>query len=260
MHKIKRILEEIVLFITDNFYSFFNSSNYSLLRKNIELKDKFEGKKLFIFFTGMSINDCDMSLFKKEYTMGVNLIMLHHKFSSLDVDLYCISSPWSTTNQHMNNWMLFNLYNNTKHDVKIILQASSHHWTKRNYSYRESNTYYTTLDSFIPGEDSPPYCALARIDKGIFSFSIGAAIEMGFKEIYMMGADYTKDPQIIGHFYSPENEVEAYTEDLLNYHKAINIFAQKRGVKIFNVLDDGFSSPVFQGMSKSEVYSLVDEM
>ena len=122
--------------------------------------------------------------------------------------------------------------------------------------YNEDNTYYFHTDTFIP-DGNPPYCGLGRLEKGSFSFSIGVAIEMGFKEIFLIGCDYAKIPQVVGHFYSPEDEEVETTDELLHFHKQIDKYAKDHGTKIFNVVDEGFESPVFEAIDKKKVANLL---
>lgn len=252
MRKIKKLIRFIFSFILDNCIAVYNSKNHSLLKKNIVLKNKFEGERVFIVMTGQSVDDFDLISLKDEYVMGVNFMMLHHNFRDIDVNFYCLPGSWNTSTQDKLNWILQNVYSNSNDDALIFIQASGYEWAKNNYHFNEKNTYFTHSDTFIPGE-TPPYCGTGDIEKGSFSFSIGVAIDMGFKEIFLVGSDYTKSPQVVGHFYSPENQIEEHTDKLLNFHQKIEDYAVANNVKIWNVLDDGFSSPIFEGVNKSEI-------
>lgn len=228
------------------------ANNQALLKKNKNLKNKFKGERLFIVMTGQSVNDFNLSNLKNEYVMGVNFMMLHHQFRDVGVNFYCLPGSWNTSTEDKLNWILSNVYSNSEDDALIFIQASAYMWAKKNHRFKEENTYFTHSDTFIPG-DSPPYCGFGRIEKGAFSFSIGVAIDMGFEEIYLVGADYTKSPQIIGHFYSPEDEIQEHSNELLDFHTKIRNYAYSKNVKIWNIINDGFSSPIFEGIKEKDI-------
>ena len=71
------------------------------------------------------------------------------------------------------------------------------------------------------------------------------------------GCDYAKIPQIVGHFYSPEDEEVETTDELLHFHKQIDKYAKDHGTKIWNVVDEGFESPVFEAIDKKKVANLL---
>ena len=128
---------------------------------------------------------------------------------------------------------------------------------------------------------------------GIIFAMIAIAMYMGFKEIFMVGNDYTLEPSLQFHFYdSPifskkltkdtamklihkiakARYVEVYKieEDEAFYkpiyvqyrpvaseHLVVKKFAESIGVKMYNVVPQGFESPVYEKISWQEVVSKV---
>lgn len=127
-----------------------------------------------------------------------------------------------------------------------------------------------------------------------FSFSIAAAAYMGFKELYLCGAGYTYKPRYEHHFYDspifsvdyPSNSLykaanaiatawessilEIRKEDtcyrpifvrdcdsVIQCHIIAKEFAKKNGIKIYNVVPDGFQSPIFEKVSWKDVVNNV---
>ena len=71
---------ELGEFFYMNISAYMNSKKYSLLEKSISLKGKYQNERLFMFFTGSSINKIKLDLFKYEYSMVTNLFVFHHQF------------------------------------------------------------------------------------------------------------------------------------------------------------------------------------
>ena len=119
------------------------------------------------------------------------------------------------------------------------------------------------------------------LDGSLFTM-IATAIYMGFKEIILIGTDFALYPQLQYHFYdSPtfdksinKEDFESCLSDLCKAHdlellsvletdthfcpkfiskdkvnvrhKITNNFAIKNNVKIFNIVSEGFESPIYE--------------
>ncbi len=256
MRRLKRIIELIFELFYLNILSLYNLKNNGLTEKNLSLKNRFEGERLFLVMTGQSVDQCDLKALRDEYVMGVNFMMLHKDFRSSGCNFYALPGSWNTFTEDKLNWILSNVYKNANDNCLVFLNSTAHHWARKNHRYIEANTFFVTHDVFCAGGEVP-YCGLGHLEKGSFSFSLGTAIELGFKEIYLIGADYCKVPQIIGHFYSPEDEIREHSQELLNMHFALDEYARHRGVKIYNVIDDGFTSPVFEAVTQSDLKTIL---
>ena len=267
MKSFKVFLEELKFFFYGNFLSYMASRNKKLLVKNKELHNKYLGEKIFIFYSGRSVNNIDFSLFKNEYVMGVNLLVLHDDFKDLDTNFYTYTGSWNYSLSKYMAWGLFEIYAALNSRAKIILNSSSYYWIN-NLNYcgivdnRENfkdNTYFINNKSFILESDYGVNCNLPKSSHGVLSRSIGIAIDMGFKEIYLVGADYSKDPINIGHFYGATNYIQDFDRDdsQLDILKGIKKFAYDNNVKIFNLIDKGFTSPFFEGITQSKLKDIL---
>lgn len=124
---------------------------------------------------------------------------------------------------------------------------------------------------------------------GSYLCSVAAAIDMGFAEIYVCGGGYSYQPRQEYHFYDQYRFPAALSErqardmaerlgarwgvelyrldrDASGYrpmfvrhvpvgvkHDALNRFAAARGVTIYNVVPEGFTSPVYKSVTRREV-------
>ena len=121
--------------------------------------------------------------------------------------------------------------------------------------------------------------------ENVVLFNIAIALYMGFKEIYLIGADYSFEPSREFHFYDEllvsktikkeialqwinkianargievykiiEDE-EYYKPTFINLSanrdrdKIVNDFTKSMGVNIHIIIPDGFSSPIYNGVS-----------
>jgi len=258
MRRLKRLLELLFKLIYYNTLALYNLKNKKLTKKNLSLKNKFEGERLFLVMTGQSVDHCDLKALRNEYVMGVNFMMLHKDFRSSGCNFYAMSSTWNSFTEQLCNWIITNVYKNANENCLVFLNSTAHNWVKKNQRYIEDNTFFVSHDAFCEGGEIP-YCGLSHKYKGSFPFSIGIAIELGFKEIYLIGADYCKTPKMIGHFYSPENEVHEQSQEYLNLQFELDEYARYKEVKIYNVVDDGFLSPVFEAVCQTDLKIILEK-
>ncbi len=248
----KRFIDELIEYFLVNLKGYKNSKDSELLNNTISLKNKYKGERLFIFFSGVSIKKINLDIFNNEYTMATNYFVLHYKFKKLNFDFYSMVASWNMKEAINYEWLTGIVYNKVKPEMKIFLHSSSHSWLSNIPSYKPEITYYV---SPLPN-GFPDYCNVQDSMKGVFTCSISLAIHMGFKEIYLVGSDYTKSPQIVGHFYDGEYVKQEPTKELLEMHTNVNEYAKKNGVKIFNIIEDDFKSPIFEGININDIYAL----
>ena len=63
----------------------------------------------------------------------------------------------------------------------------------------------------------------------------------------------------IVHFYSPEDQIAETPDELIYFHKQIEKYAQDNGTKIWNIVDEGYTSEVFQAMTRSQLSNLLKD-
>ena len=83
---------------------------------------------------------------------------------------------------------------------------------------------------------------------GVVYTMIASAIYMGFKEIYLAGADYTFYPVQSGHFY--DDWVKHDYHDVDHNHYRVKEFADQQGVAIYNITPDNLESPVYRKVGR----------
>ena len=255
------------IFFVGNLKSLLASNNKDLLKKNQQLLNIYNGKRIFIFFTGTSIRDVNFSDFKNEHVMGVNFLALHHKFKDLDADFYCFTPNWDASWSKLMAWGLAEIYEGLNSKAKLFLSASSHYWIN-NFDYFgildgnkkfKNNTYFISNKAFILNGGSNVNCNVPKSMHGVLSRSIGIAIDMGFKDIYLVGADYSKDPLRVGHFYGSTDFITSRSEEEVIINNQIMKFAKEKNVKIINVIDEGFTSPIYEGISQSKLAKILQK-
>ena len=249
--------------------------NTSSLKKNKDLKGKYNGK-VFILFTGNSAGKIDLSFLKNEYTIGVNRFFLHPQYKDLNVDFFSCIADWRYIKLWTMSWIVEMCFLKSKKSLITFLHSSASVYInddEKDYEYRDKknffdkdNIYYVQSDgSFSSDADiKEELDAPCNILNGSLYFSVGLAMYLGFKEIYLLGADNAKEPLTVGHFYDGLDEVwdkekvnacsnPNLYDEMINKQKSINLFALKNNVKLFNVIEKGFTSPVFQSVDKEEL-------
>lgn len=258
IHNYLNVLRE---FYTINRSAHKNRKNTSILKRNSELRDKYNGKRIILLFTGSSINNIDFKLLKNEYVFGCNYLVLHKDFDDLNIEFYSDLDTWSYRIHNTYSWLFRIIYAKNKPGTKIFSNASSYDFIKHFPGFRKEDNYYLGFNSSF-NDVSNVSVDIENLTNiitgGVFSSNIGISIYMGFKTIYLVGADYTKDPLIVGHFYDGERVLERASPDLVRGHEIINEFAEKRGVAIYNVVDNGFSSRTFKQIRTDEFLKILE--
>lgn len=169
-----------------------------LLKINIDLKDKYKGKRCFIFGNGPSLKSLDFSKFKDEYTFTVNLLTKHPNYEKLktsfhmyadenffykdstDAEIKEVVEAIKKINTKDNKPICF--FKNTASDflkkcgldnmlnIRYFAQGAWEQWDSRNYF---------SFDDLVPGFGT------------VVQYCICLAVYMGFSEIYLLGCDCT---------------------------------------------------------------------
>ncbi len=253
------------MFVYGNLRSFLSSRNSGLLEKNTRLHKKYKDKRIFIFFTGRSIQKVNFSAFENEYVMGTNFLALDPRFKELNAEFYCYTPKWDASWARLCAWGLHEIYDAVNTNVKLILNASSYYWINNfdflgildNRDKFKDNIYFINDTTFIPDGKSKICCGLKGEKMGVHSRSINIAIDLGFTDIYLLGSDYSKDPQRVGHFYGSTDFIEQERTQLQKEENlTIREFAKKSGVNIINVIDRDQTSFGYDSIFLDEVYSI----
>ena len=196
------------------------------LKKNIELKDKYNNKRIFILGSGSSILLYDLKVLNSEYVMTQNSFHMHKDISYVDPNIHCVV-PYYQSNKEISIWVDYIA------DMKARMPNSLFLWglnTKAlidNYheDISEKSYYIRTKYNLLTLKK-----AKVNISKTIMTIPtvltqcLTVAIYLGFKEIYLLGFDldqicHTND-QTYGRFYGmskiTETEFEKYANQRLD--------------------------------------------
>lgn len=221
----------------------FNSKN--VIKKNIKFKDVHAGERCFILGTGPSLKlltDQERESLRKETLFGVNSLYksdigreLLPKYYVLMDNLYW--EQWSSTftevsNQYKDCPPVFITDLRAKHLVECLN-------IKNPAVYIYSKKY--PVNRMSADIDGNIYAAL-----NVISYSILSAIYMGFREIYLLGCDYSAFCTAgKGHCYDDKSEIAQSNYNLAFYlrfywittefHYLIAKLAKEKGVKVVNL-------------------------
>ena len=294
----------------------------NILLQNKSLEKIHENERCFIFGNGLSVNDIDMSLLAEEYTVGSNFLNYHKDFHNLNVNYYATASPprvlknlhlkTTYTDSKINSeediqvWLEKDLLtpysvnpieyykkidSDLNSNVLVFLSNRLDKYVVKHRLFKNKQVFYLKPYSGVIEADHQRFDLTKRITlyENIVKFNIAIALYMGFKEIYLIGQDYSFEPCREFHFYDEllvsktiEKEVaiqwinkianarkievykimedeEYYKPIFVRYnmtkdkYKIANDFVESKGVKIFNIVPNGFESPIFRKVSWENV-------
>ena len=196
------------------------------LKKNIELKDKYNNKRIFILGSGSSILLYDLKVLNSEYVMTQNSFHMHKDISYVDPNIHCVV-PYYQSNKEISIWVDYIA------DMKARMPNSLFLWglntkaliDKYHEDISEKSYYIRTKYNLLTLKK-----AKVNISKTIMTIPtvltqcLTVAIYLGFKEIYLLGFDLDqichKNDQTYGRFYGmskiTETEFEKYANQRLD--------------------------------------------
>ena len=83
----RNIIHQVILYLIYR-------KNSKLLKRNKTIKNSFDGKRCFIFFTGTSVTDFDFDLIKGESVIACGMSVVHKDFKKCNVVAYFDLEPW----------------------------------------------------------------------------------------------------------------------------------------------------------------------
>lgn len=184
-----------------------------LLRRNRQFENRHAGQSCYVFGNGASLKGVDLSCFSDRISIGCNSLFLHKDFGKLDCRYYFLPAAFlfHRYRKYYGRWhrnYMGDLYREkvpAHPNVKFFTSLSN--WV----GLRADNLYYTHH-----------FCSRAwdfgqaRLD-GHFSFMqggmyamVGLAFWMGFKNMILVGCDYTFSPRHGSHFFEkgPGRKIE----------------------------------------------------
>ena len=177
------------------------------LKKNVELKDKYNNERIFILGSGSSILLYDLKVLSNECVMTQNSFHMHNDISDINPTFHCVVPYYQTDKEH-SIWIEY------IGDMKEKMPGTSFIWGLNTKALIDNHhpelikqSYYirTKYNSLTLKK------AKVNISKTIMNIPtvltqcLSVAIYLGFKEIYLLGFDldqicHTND-RTFGRFY-----------------------------------------------------------
>ncbi len=234
-----------------------SKSKYSFWSK---YKDKHKGKRCFIVATGPSLTFEDLELIKDEFSFGVNSIV-----KILDKTRWC-PSYYGIQDPHVYEKLKSKIHNSNFKEIFVshVIQK------KEKLDLNRFKPYFLKSYKFIPAYDESPYITSFSNDvsKKVFSgYSITysmlqVAVYMGFKEIYLLGADcsYSQDKSKQHFVESGYHDKYAYLagKKMIDSYKYAKEYADNNNVKIYNATRGGMLE-VFERVKLEKLFNNLDK-
>jgi len=237
------------------------------LKKNVELKDKYNNERIFILGSGSSILLYDLKVLSNECVMTQNSFHMHNDISDINPTFHCVVPYYQTDKEH-SIWIEY------IGDMKEKMPSTSFIWGLNTKALIDNHhpelikqSYYirTKYNSLTLKK------AKVNISKTIMNIPtvltqcLSVAIYLGFKEIYLLGFDldqicHTND-RTFGRFYGmskiTDTKFEEDTEKISDEETTdgwytwwlmnkqfflIKLFADQNNINIINGTQGGILS------------------
>ena len=249
----RNIIHQLILFLI-----YFK--NKKLLLKNKNIKNSFDGKRCFIFFTGNSVENFDFDLLKNEQIIACGASILHKDFKKCNVVAYLNPGPWEPRSLLFFDFIFSSVFRTTKKGCSVFLHSTAFPHVNKLTSYREQDTYYLSSDgNYLTINDiNSDLQQLNNVQENSISAALSVASYMGFKEIYLLGADYLTDPIVYGHFYDGFHEV-ANSSDYESYRERASWMIkhiETKACKVINVIKNDEQTSSIESITFQDLKNL----
>ena len=188
------------------------------LKKNIELKDKYNNERIFILGSGSSILLYDLKVLSNEYVMTQNSFHMHKDIHDIEPNFHCVV-PYYQSEKEYSTWIEY------IGDMKEKMPSTSFIWGLNTKALIDNHHPELIKQSYYIRTKYNPLTlkkAKVNISKTIMNIPsvltqcLTVAIYLGFKEIYLLGFDldqicHTND-QTYGRFYGMSKITETEFE------------------------------------------------
>ena len=177
------------------------------LKRNVELKNKYNSKRIFILGSGSSILHYDLKVLNKEYVMTQNSFHMHKDIIDIEPNFHCVV-PYYQSEKEISTWVDYIADMKDKMPNTLFLWGlNTKGLIDKYHEDISAKSYYirTRYNLFTLKK------AKVNISKTIMNIPtvltqcLSVAIYLGFKEIYLLGFDldqicHTND-RTFGRFY-----------------------------------------------------------
>ena len=235
--------------------------NKEILNNNIELKDRHKNERCFIIATGPSLKIEDIELLSEEVTFGVNSI--YKVFSKTDwrPTYFCMTdySVYTSLQEELSKIHFqsvisrYNMNFNTEEHYKVLINSITRVFRENRFLSKFKRLFpwtrfSTDITKYVYSGDTVVYNM------------IQVAAYMGFKEIYLLGADTsfrtdTVHSKIAEYDLKDDKKVAlrgSAAERMIKSYEICAKKAKKMGFKVINVTRGG-DLEVFPRKSLEEV-------
>lgn len=231
-----------------------------VIKKNSVLKDAYGGKSCFILCTGSSLKEIDLAKLNGEYVYGCNFLYKHKGLRDVDVTFYAIPDSLRIFETESNAKQVYmeadRACNNP--DAVFFVRAANKRFLEKHGILKGRKVHY--IKPHLKQMKLAPLqindlTKRITLMEGVVFFMIATSIYMGFSELYLCGCGYTYYPLQSGHFYEDWTKLDYKSVNIR--HHIMKKFADDHGVKIYNVVPDGFESPIYEKVSWEHVLNNV---
>ena len=188
------------------------------LKKNVELKDKYNNERIFILGSGSSILLYDLKVLNNEYVMTQNSFHMHKDISDIEPNFHCVV-PYYQSEKEYSTWIEY------IGDMKEKMPSTSFIWGLNTKALIDNHhpelikqSYYirTKYNSLTLKKAKVNISKTIMNIPSVLTQCLTVAIYLGFKEIYLLGFDldqicHTND-QTYGRFYGMSKITETEFE------------------------------------------------
>ena len=241
------ILFSIYNFVAGILYLIKYPQIHSIIKRNQELKDKHKDERCFIVLNGPSLNQYNLNFLKDEQVICTNFMFKSDLVKMIKPTYYCwldsiflVKKDWYAIQREIQERCP---------NVKIIVNMKGYRKDIDSGNiYYTYNKYKPNIFRLGPGihKMSPGY-------QNVALYAINNAIYMGFKEIYLIGLNFT--PGHFDHFENlsvesddarKEEEKDKVCECYWDYAQAhyesfyLRKYADSQGVRIINLTKESY--------------------
>lgn len=248
--------------------------NQRFLKKNLELKNKFAGKRCFVIATGPSIKEQNLKQLAGQPSISVSNFFLHPDFNIIKpaYHLFVPSHPPVTIEQY--GAVFKDAEAHFPSGQNILISITDRHIVEKLNVFKNQNIYYYFVKRRPLGKnENVDFSKQIPLIQTSAHIGIYLAIYLGAKEICLIGCDHDwiMHMGVTRHFYEEKNSVLSKTgynewsggmehqfESYLNLwrvYKAIRDYSLRLGIKIYNLspvsILDVFQKADFDGILKT---------